>query len=214
MFAQNLQGLVVMLFLAVGTTACDTPMQPTSAGFAVRRPGDGISVSGRALDYSANIGVPNVAVAVGNYDFSGRFVAQVSTVTDAAGSYTLSIAAGTYLTRVGDGFGSIEVIGMTRRSDFFVNVGTCVGRYGTITDMLSGRPVSGARVELIGITVSSDADGWYRVDLGCPANGIIGFNTTFMHVVHADYGDVSRVVGRGVSGVERFDVSLGRRSFR
>ena len=77
-----------MLFLAVGTTACDTPMQPTSAGFAVRRPGDGISVSGRALDYSANIGVPNVAVAVGNYDFSGRFVAQVSTVTDAAVSLT------------------------------------------------------------------------------------------------------------------------------
>jgi hypothetical protein len=199
--------------LVPSTIACDTPMPPTDVSYALLRPGRAaVPVSGRTVDYGTNTAVSNVAVAFGNFDFSGRFVARAMTVSDAAGAYTLTIEPGTYLTRVGDGSGSIQVMRAISRGDFLVNSGTCVSRYGTIADLLTGRPVAGARITLAGKTVNSEADGWYRLDLGCPANGLIGFNTTFMYISHPDYIDKCEVAGRGVGGVARVDVSLSRRT--
>ncbi len=60
-------------------------------------------------------------------------------------------------------------------------------------------------------TTISEPDGWYRIDLGCPATGTIGFNTTFMTVTHPNYAKREQVVGRGISGVSRIDLDLDRR---
>jgi hypothetical protein len=204
--------LCSIVLLPALTSACDTPIPPTSPGYAVRRSDSPVSVSGHALDYGTNVGVSDVTVALGALDFSGRFVAQAATVTGATGSYTLAIRPGTYLAQVGDRFGSIHVMDAVSRGDFLVNSGSCVSRYGMIADMLTGRAVAGARVLLAGRTVSSDADGWYRVDLGCPANGLFGFNTTLMYVSHPTYSDWTQSIGRGVFGVARLDVGLGRRT--
>jgi hypothetical protein len=169
-------------------------------------------MSGRALDFGTGAGVPNVAVALGNLEFSGQFVAKASATTNPTGSYTLSIARGSYLATVGaDGFGQVQIFGGGDGGNFLVNAGTCVSRYGYVVDLLTGDPIEGARVTLSGNVTGSDAAGWYRVDLGCPANRLVGFNTTFMVVSHPGYQDGGQVVGRGVFGTSRLDIALGRR---
>ena len=94
------------------------------------------------------------------------------------------------------------------RGDLFVHLGTCVARYGIVADGLTLRPVAGARVSLLGSSVITAIDGWYRIDFGCPTDGWVGFNTTFMNVTHPDYLDGSEITGRGVYSAERLDVWL------
>ena len=138
-------------------------------------------------------------------------MAKASAITNPTGSYTLSIAPGFYLATVGaDGFGQVQIFGASE-GNVLVNAGTCVSRYGYVVDLLTGDPIAGARVTLSGNVISTDAAGWYRVDLGCPANRLIGFNTTFMVVSHPGYQDGGQVVGRGVFGTSRLDIALGRR---
>ena len=76
------------------------------------------------------------------------------------------------------------------RGDFLVRPGNCVARYGTVADGLTLLPITGATVALLGssnVTDSTDSTGWYRIDLGCPSNGLVGFNTTVVTVSHPDY---------------------------
>jgi len=54
-------------------------------------------------------------------------------------------------------------------------------------------------------------DGWYQIDLGCPASGMFGFNTTFFYVSHPGYTDHSEIAGKGIIGVARHDLGLGQR---
>ena len=203
-----------VLLVAVSAIACDSaaPAAPTVEGYAMSRPAAPVAMSGRALDFGTSAGVPNVAVALGNLDFSGQFVAKASAITNPTGSYTLSVAPGFYLATVGaDGFGQVQIFG-AGDGNFLVNAGTCVSRYGYVVDLLTGEPISGARVALSGGVTSSDAAGWYRVDLGCPANRLVGFNTTFISVSRPGYQDGGQVVGRGVFGTSRLDIALGRRT--
>jgi hypothetical protein len=190
--------VVVLLVLAVG---CDRRLStgPSSGG---------VSVSGRVLNFATNTGVSGATVAFGD----------VTTVTDAGGSYTLALAAiGLYEPLVdGASISSrVRVTGSTYRGDFLVRAGTCVSRYGTIADAGTLRPIVGATVRFNGPGLSDSAvsgsDGWYRIDLGCPANGLVGFNTTFIVVSHPNYMDQSQGVGRGVFGVRRLDLELQRR---
>jgi hypothetical protein len=78
----------------------------------------------------------------------------------------------------------------------------------SFSDQISGAAVS---ITLSTATAMSGPDGWYRIDLGCPANGQFGFNTTFLSIKHPGYADFSRIIGRGVSGVLRLDCELQRR---
>jgi hypothetical protein len=109
--------------------------------------------------------------------------------------------------------GRIRVTGPTYRADFLVRPGTCVSRYGTLADARTLRPIAGATVSLSlgGGSVISETDGWYRIDLGCPTSGQVGFNTTVIYVSHPNYVDQSQVVGRGVAGVTRLDFELQAR---
>jgi hypothetical protein len=190
--------LPVLVALAVG---CDKQPStgPTSGG---------VSVSGRVLNFTSGTGVSGATVAFGD----------VTTVTDAVGSYTSALPAiGLYEPMVdGANISSrVRVTGSTYRGDFLVRGGTCVSRYGTIADAGTLRPIVGATVRFNGNgspeSAVSGSDGWYRIDLGCPANGLVGINTTFMVVSHPNYMDQSEPAGRGVFGVLRRDVELQRR---
>jgi len=63
-------------------------------------------------------------------------------------------------------------------------------------------------VTLLGTSVATGIDGWYRIDLGCPADGVVGSNTTFLDATRAGYFNASESVGRGVFSVRRLDVWL------
>jgi hypothetical protein len=87
-----------------------------------------------------------------------------------------------------------------------------VSRYGVVLDLVTRRPISGALIELAGSRATTTSDGWYQINLGCPAGGFIGFNTTFIYVSHPEYANRMVGVGRGVSGAHRDDIELGHRS--
>jgi hypothetical protein len=162
-------------------------------------------------------GVAGVIVTFGDaaYTDKGTYVPSKASLTtaDAAGFYNLTIpAVGRYDVWVDARIiGSAEVTFPSYRGDLLVPSRTCVSRYGTVADGESRRPIANVAVSLGGQTVNSDAEGWYRIDLGCPANGFVGFNTTFIYFSHPDYADKSQVAGRGVSGVIRLDMTLQHR---
>jgi hypothetical protein len=97
------------------------------------------------------------------------------------------------------------------RGDFYVRIAGCVGRYGTVVDSRTRRPVSGATVSVGGGTASTDQNGWFRLDLGCRGEPCIGFNTAFLSISHPSYESGSFVAGRGVCGIRRLDHELVHR---
>lgn len=136
-----------------------------------------------------------------------------SGVTDDAGRYSLPLPeTGTYYPTIdGQRVGTTNFTGASYRGDFLVRSGTCVSRYGTVSDAVSHKPVSGAMLSLGGKITGSGPDGWYRVDFGCPSEAWIGFNTTFINASHPDYADTSQIVGRGIAGVLRLDLQMQRK---
>jgi len=126
------------------------------------------------------------------------------------GAYALAIRPGSYLATVNGVFaGLFHVTTGRSRGDFLARQGTCVSRYGVVADAQSRQPIAGVRVELSGQTTTTDQDGWYRVDFGCPANGLFGFNTTIIFFSRPGYDRACAPAGRGVFGAERFDFFLG-----
>jgi hypothetical protein len=191
--------LLVLILLA----ACNgrQPAGPSSAQstFDIQ----GVWVSGRVVDFATGVGVSGLTVRFGD----------TTAVTGVEGGYLFALPAiGLYEPSIdGVRMGSSRVTGSTYRGDFLVRPGTCVSRYGTLTDGRTLRPVAGAGVSLGGQQVTSGPDGWYRIDLGCPENGWLGFNTTFIYASHPAYADKSQVVGRGIAGVIRLDLELQQR---
>jgi hypothetical protein len=211
--SRNLALSLLAVFVSAGC-GTQSPAAPTS-DFAVPRVGASVPLTGRIVDFTTNAGVSGATVEFGGLDFSGRFVAATTGVSDITGAFKVNVgAAGGYRLVQVDG-AWVGQIQLTRdsRGDFLVRTGTCVARYGTVADGLTLLPITGATVMLSGTSVLTDANGWYRIDLGCPSNGLIGFNTTFVSVSHPDYPSRSFVAGRGVSGVSRMDLSLQKRDF-
>jgi hypothetical protein len=204
--------IMVLLVSAVG---CDT-QPPGAPSHATVGP---VAVSGRVLEFSTNAGVAGAIVSFGTID-NGPFAAVGTATSNAAGSYTLSVPTNAQTPGLRPWYVQVDgaLIGLARlavhgyRGDLFVHPGTCVSRYGVVTDSQTLRPIAGATVKLSGASVGTAIDGWYRIDFGCPANSLVGFNTTFMNITHPDYLDGSEIVGRGVYSVERIDVWLQRRS--
>ena len=202
-----------MLVVFASAIGCDarSPGAPS--------PAEPVTVSGRVLDFSSNVGVAGAIVSFGTLN-GGPFAAAGTTTSDAAGSYTLRVPSVAQSPDLQPWYVQVDgaSIGRTRltvagyRGDLFVHPGTCVARYGIVADSKTLRPVAGATVRLSGGTAVTTIDGWYRIDFGCPANSWVGFNTTFMDVTHPDYLDGSEIVGRGVYSVERIDAWLERRS--
>jgi hypothetical protein len=163
--------LLVVVFSSGG---CGTspPAAPTS-DYAVPRAGGSVAVSGRVVDFTTDAAIAGATVEFGGLDFSGRFVPAVTAVSDGTGAYKATIVAGTSTVVEIDKarIGQVQV-NQDYRGDFLVRFGSCVARYGTVADGLTLRPITGATVTVSGRSVVTAAGGWYRIDLGCPSNGL------------------------------------------
>src|SRR5206468_3674874 len=188
-----------------------TQPSPVYVDHAVRRGGAPVRVSGRILDFSTGTGVSGATVVFVGTTPPGALPTHASAVADAAGVYRLTVPdVGPYYPQVdGNAVGQLRVTTVDDRGDLFVHPGTCVRRYGTVLDSRTLRGVAGAKVTLGGRDVLTAADGWYQIDLGCPTNGMFGFNTTFYDVTHPAYADHSEIAGKGIIGVARRDLWLG-----
>lgn len=183
--------IVAALMVLASGCGAETPTEPSADGV--------VRITGWVSDFGTDAGVSGVAVRFG----------ETQAITDAGGAYVMSVLIGQHTVYVdGTPIGSARVNGPFYRGDLLIRGGNCVSRYGTLADARTRRPVSGATVSLAGKSTRSAPDGWYRIDLGCPQNGLVGFNTTFMTVEHPSYAARSQVVGRGVFGVVRIDLDL------
>jgi len=196
--------LAVLVMVAVG---CDrpSPVAPTSSV--------DVRVNGRVLNYTTGNPISGATVTFDNsLSVPPEAPRIVTAVGDDMGCYTALIPVGYYQTFVdGQWVGYLHLTSSPYRGDFLGRWGTCVARYGLISDAQTHRPIAGATVS-IGGAVSGDTvtgiDGWYRLEFGCPADGRIGFNTTTLGATHPGYAPGSASVGRGISGVSRIDVEL------
>lgn len=171
-----------------------------------------LTVTGRVRDYRTES--PLAAAAV---NFRLALSSEVAyrpseTVTAADGTYALAVPFTALYDVSVDGTpaGTVRVNGTGFRGDILVDRATCVARYGYIIDSRTLRPVENAQVTLTARTVTTNADGWYRFDLGCP-DIILPGGTTAIAVTHPDYRPAGQVVGRGISAVRRLDLALQRR---
>ena len=183
-----------LFFLMGGPIACgSSPTEPSWDGQ--------VQVAGSVLDYRTNAAVSAALVTFGG----------MTATTDASGVYKLMVPAGDYRVSIGDEtLGIVSLKHRNYRGDFYVRIAGCVGRYGTVIDSRTRRPVSGATVSVGGGTATTDRNGWFRLDLGCPGEPCIGFNTTFLSISHPNYASGSFVAGRGVWFVQRVDYELMR----
>jgi len=166
-----------------------------------------VTFSGRVVDF-----VTQMPVAGASVDFRREILTPgVTTMTDSNGQYTLTApATGEYSVYVDAQYeGRARVNGRGFRGDVLVSAGTCISRYGLVIDSETLRPVSGATATLKGVTVTTGSDGWYRIDLGCPAViDIFAGGSTFIALSHPAYKNRTLGVGRGVYSVSRLDVAL------
>lgn len=198
---------IVGALLAI--VACGCVDHPT-----LTSPSHGVVVRGQVLDFRTRAGISGAVVQFDRQSPQND-VFQMQVATDANGAYVASLPELTgFDITVNNRFVAAARTGLAYRGELFLELGTCVARYGVIVDAATMRPVAGATVAIHGsgidATAVTAADGWYWIDFGCPSSGTIGFNTTFMDVTHRDYARASASVGRGIQRVYRVDFDLGR----
>lgn len=192
-----------------------TPTAPTPPTSAVT-----VHVFGRVLDFTTSAGVPGASI---NFYISGLNSIASSAVTDANGSYSVSLSRGVrHDARINgpqpdSNRGTIIPIAKETAADYLINGGTCIVFYGTVRDAVTGEPLGGATVGFDRFTLQSTrtaADGSYRIDLGCPtpANPWRAIGTTFMRVSRDGYVTASPYGTRGEflpsARTQRIDVAL------
>jgi hypothetical protein len=200
--------LVVVGLLSLG--GCQTLGGPSDA----TRP---ITISGRVLDFGTDAPVAGASVAFSGDP--GRVAGAATAITDGSGTYTLTVPTPDsapanngsfpwYILVDGVSVGRARLATSGYRGDLLVRPGTCVTRYGVVVDATVRRAVAGATVTLLGRSVTTGSDGWYRIDFGCPSEGSFGFNTTFLYASHPAYPGAQEIVGRGVFGTQRIDIEM------
>ena len=179
--------------------ACDG--RPTAGPTGPTGPTVDVPVSGRVLDFGTNAGVPNVGVVLGDS----------TTVTDANGSYRMTVPSIGSFVAVVDGryVGGTRVNGPDYPGDLFVNWGRCIGRYGTVTDARTLRPIAGASVAVGSYRVVTDVDGWYRADRACVGDISGGTGSGAIRASHPEYVEtVVNGFSRTIDEVLRLDIEL------
>jgi hypothetical protein len=193
-----MKGLVVLL-LVLGCAACSEKNDvtgPTSAA---------VSISGRVIDLFSRQTIRSASI---EFRTSGGSPAAAAASSDGAGQYALTLPhGGEYQIFVnGNASGTAYIGGGGYLGDLIIHNGTCVARYGTVTDV-EGRPLAKANVAVGALQAVSATDGWYSIEFGCPSDGTIAGNPV-MNVSLAGYASSSRSVGQGITGVRRLDVAL------
>jgi Carboxypeptidase regulatory-like domain len=191
--------LVIMLSLLAACGGGRELTQPTPVSPPVQ---------GTVRDYQTQVPIANAEIFVINRT---RSDASYRTVTDGNGHFSLpeparpTIPYSLTVNAVDVGTGYFT--GSGYRGDLFVDSGTCIARYGQVLDAKTMRPIAAASMTGVGLT-TTDSDGWYRIDLGCPASGVIGFTTVALTASCAGYTSLQLIVGRGISHVSRLDFLL------
>jgi hypothetical protein len=202
----TLRWRVVLLLSLVSASACGGDDSATAPS---RTPDGSRRVQGRVTDFASGVPVANASLAF------GTDVAALDrrTTTDANGVFTIGVPAGRISGAI-DGAIVAEIAvhegGPPPRGDLLAHGGTCVSRYGVVTDAVSFQPLAGATVRLGGRSMVTGGDGWYRIDLGCNLDPFHNFGTATMTVTHPGYRDRTRVVGRGIHFVNRLDLDMLR----
>jgi hypothetical protein len=188
---------VITLVLAMTLTACANDVTGPTQGE--------LTLAGTVQDFKTRAPLPGAVVQF-RTDIQTPFV---SVTADAAGRYNARLPhRGLYLVSVdGGAFGQTQAEG-TYRGDLLVDTGTCVARYGAVTDEDTGHPIGGAKVTMGTVATITASDGWYVADMGCPESGLIGFNTTLATIERSGYTPQMPVLGRGIGRVLRLDVVL------
>jgi len=193
-----MKGLVVLL-LVLGCAACSEDNDVTGPTTAA------VPISGRVIDFFSRQPIRSASI---EFRTSGTSSAAAAATTDGAGQYAVTMPrGGEYLIFVnGTASGIAYVGGGGYLGDLIIHNGTCVARYGTVTDV-EGRPLAKATVVVGALQAVSANDGWYSIEFGCPSNGVIAGNPV-MHVSLAGYSSSSRAAGQSLSGVQRLDAAL------
>jgi hypothetical protein len=189
-----------LFFFVLLLTGCSNPTTGPSAR--------SLEFTGRVLDDPTNAPVGSARIA---FSSIGLVEPPSEAVTSATGDYVATVPrTGGYSVTVDGVFAGVaQVSGSGYRGDIFVHRANCVMRYGRVIDSRTLIRVRNATVTLTGTSVRTDNDGWYQIELGC-ADGPRPSGTTVLTVTHPDYQDRAQVVGRGVFGVSRLDVTLTR----
>jgi hypothetical protein len=194
---------LAVLLLVLGCAACSDDDNdvtgPTTAA---------VQISGRAIEFFSRQIARSAQI-----EFRTTAGSPVTaTTTDAAGQYSATLPrGGEYRIFVnGNAHGTTYVGGSGYRGDLMIHSGSCVARYGTVTDV-TGRPLARANVSLGFLSAVSAVDGWYSIEFGCPTTGAIGGNTVLMNVTLDGYTSSTRVLDHVITGVQRFDVALNSR---
>ena len=166
-------------------------------------------LQGRVTDFASDAPLAGVTVNFG----ADTTAMNLTTTTDGSGTFAIDVPAGPIHAAIdGQILASmvVRIGGPAYRGDLLGNGGMCMSRYGLITDATTFQPVAGATVRVGSRTMVTGPDGWYRIELGCVDNPSSNFNTTFMYVSHPAYQELSRIIGRGIHGVNRIDAELQR----
>lgn len=200
-------GAILLGLMAVGCGGTSTPTEPFREviGAAQARAGV-VAQSGRVLDFATGAGIPGARVAFRPFNDGDEY----TTLADAEGVYGLDVPPGDYLVYVdGDLATAIAARTPSARVHVYAGAEECSAIYGFVGDPRSGAAIGGATVQSGGVTTTTDANGWYRLDYGCGVN--LGFGTMVATFSKPGRDAVTRVVGRGVpEGARRIDVGMPR----
>jgi hypothetical protein len=210
----------LMVSVAVLAGACSGSDSVTPTAPTLPTPPTGavpVRVFGRVVDFATNAGVPGAAI---DFYSAGLPIVATSVVADGAGRYSVSLLRGVrYNPRINgpdvdSNRGLLVPVAKETEADYLINGGPCIVFYGTVRDANTGAPLSGATVVFQSPAVQTGADGFYRIDLGCPSPAMPWqrTGTTFMTVSRAGYVSASPYGTRAeflpAAHTQRIDVAL------
>ena len=215
--------IATILAAALATISCSdkTPTAPTTVtpGTATAT----VRVTGRIVDYSSGLGVPNYSVRwwAGSNSRFNIGSTNLNSVTDASGRFYVDVPVkddfapltDSLLFEIPSASGAMRIPSKSVETTLLVNPGTCAARYGYVYDASTRMPIAGARVLRAG-SAMTDANGYYRIDIGCEQRDALywGIGTTTISASHPSYQGASELDGRrestSYSGIRRVDFSL------
>lgn len=179
-------------------------------------------ISGRLIDYQTGLSATGATTLSWRALIPGTQTSSMTVTTDANGRFDITVPTdqtlGEFFFQYQTGpinfqSGTVRAPSKHLDTDLLVNSGPCAARYGYVFDATTRLPLAGARVQRAG-TATTDANGYYRIDIGCEPRGYEywGIGTTTISASHPSYQGVALIDGRrestSYSGIRRVDFAL------